>query len=94
MQRNSLLSRFALFTALTVIAAAVGFSQAFYGSVVGTITDPSGGALTGAAVTLTNAATGERRTQRLQDRAVVVRVHRGRAVRAARGVQVHRGRVV
>uniref|UniRef100_Q026X8 Cna B domain protein n=1 Tax=Solibacter usitatus (strain Ellin6076) TaxID=234267 RepID=Q026X8_SOLUE len=60
MQRNSL-CRFALFTALAAIAAAPGFSQAFYGSVVGTVTDPSGGALTGAAVTLTNAGTGERR---------------------------------
>jgi len=37
------------------------FGQAFYGSVVGTIMDPSGAALRGASVTLTNAATGERR---------------------------------
>ena len=41
---------------------AVGlYGQAFYGSVVGTITDQSSGALQGATVTLTNAGTGERR---------------------------------
>ena len=37
------------------------YGQAFYGSVVGTISDQSGGALSGASVTLTNAGTGERR---------------------------------
>ena len=61
MHRISLLCRFALFAALAAISAIPGFGQAFYGSVVGTVTDPSGGALTGAAVTLTNAGTGERR---------------------------------
>ena len=61
MHRISLPCRFALFAALAAISAIPGFGQAFYGSVVGTVTDPSGGALTGAAVTLTNAGTGERR---------------------------------
>jgi hypothetical protein len=57
-----------LFLRCLVLLAAVGaissttlFGQAFYGSVVGTIMDPSGAALRGANVTLTNAATGERR---------------------------------
>ena len=37
------------------------YGQAFYGSVVGTITDQSGAALAGTTVVLTNVATGERR---------------------------------
>src|SRR6476646_7416010 len=61
MHRNSLLCRFAVFAALAAISAVPGFGQAIYGSVVGTVTDPSGGALTGAAVTLTNTGTGEHR---------------------------------
>src|SRR4051794_10993777 len=61
MHVSSLLCRFALFAVLAVMAAIPGFGQAFYGSVVGTVTDSSGGALSGAAITLTNAATGERR---------------------------------
>ena len=36
--------------------------QSFYGSIVGTVTDPSGGALPGATVTLTNTGSGFRRT--------------------------------
>ena len=52
---------FALLAAAVAIANTPLFGQAFYGSVVGTITDQSAGALAGAAVTLTNVATGERR---------------------------------
>ena len=37
-------------------------SQNTFGSIVGTVTDNSGAAVSGATVTLTNAATGERRT--------------------------------
>src|SRR4051794_10152406 len=37
-------------------------SQTFYGSIVGTVTDPSGAPMTGAAVSLTNNGTGEHRT--------------------------------
>jgi hypothetical protein len=53
--------RLVLLAAAGLIATAPLFSQAFYGSAVGTVTDASGGTLAGAAVTLTNVATGERR---------------------------------
>jgi len=43
------------------LAASSLFGQAFYGTVVGTVTDPSAAALRGASVTLTNAGTQERR---------------------------------
>ena len=48
-------------SALTAILSASLLGQAFYGSIVGTVTDPSGAALRGANVTLTNTGTGERR---------------------------------
>ncbi len=53
---------FALFLipALTAILSASLFGQAFYGSIVGTVTDQSGAALRGANVTLTNTGTGEK----------------------------------
>src|ERR1700751_5145478 len=51
--------RFARFIAAAALATAPLFSQAFYGSVVGNVTDQSGGALHGAAVTLINSGTGE-----------------------------------
>ena len=50
----------ALLTALVAIENMPLFGQAFYGSVVGTITDQSGAALRGANISLTNAGTGER----------------------------------
>lgn len=56
-------SRVLLFTSFAVaIAIASGplFAQAIYGTLVGTITDPSSAALRGARVTLTNVRTGER----------------------------------
>src|SRR5689334_5150618 len=37
-------------------------AQTFYGSIVGTVKDPSGGVIPGATVSLTNNATAERRT--------------------------------
>jgi Carboxypeptidase regulatory-like domain/TonB dependent receptor len=46
--------------AITIFAASL-FSQEFYGSVVGTVTDPSNSALRDAAVTLINAGTNDRR---------------------------------
>lgn len=42
-------------------AAAASFGQTFYGSIVGTISDPTGGFVPQANVTLTNLGTGERR---------------------------------
>src|SRR5689334_9558079 len=42
------------------ILALTLYGQAFYGSIVGTITDQSGGAVHGAVVVLTNTGTGER----------------------------------
>ena len=53
--------RLASFIAVVAIATAPLFSQAFYGSVVGTVIDSSGGALSGGVATLTNVATCERR---------------------------------
>ncbi|PWU07920.1 MAG: TonB-dependent receptor [Terriglobia bacterium] len=58
---NSRLLLFAFFAVALAIASGSLFGQAFYGSVVGTITDPSSAALRGATVALTNVATGERR---------------------------------
>jgi hypothetical protein len=42
-------------------------AQSTYGSISGTVTDPSGAALGGATVTLTNVGTGEKRTQNSGD---------------------------
>src|SRR5271165_7689648 len=58
-RRSSLLC-LALFAAAATIANTPLFGQAFYGSVVGTITDQSGASLRGANVSLTNVGTGER----------------------------------
>ncbi len=44
-----------------LIAAAASFGQTFYGSIVGVVTDPTGGAVPQANVTLTNIGTAERR---------------------------------
>src|SRR4051794_38624686 len=54
----SLFSRIGLSLAILPILVLNLYGQSFYGSVVGTISDPSGAALRGAAVTLTNTATG------------------------------------
>ncbi|MES1260762.1 MAG: carboxypeptidase-like regulatory domain-containing protein, partial [Acidobacteriota bacterium] len=54
---------FALPLALFVFPAAIPLAaQTFYGSIVGTMTDASGSSVPGAAVTLVNAGTGERRS--------------------------------
>ena len=49
-----------LVVSICVLAAPL-LGQTFYGSIVGTVNDQSGGALQGATVTVTNNATGERR---------------------------------
>src|SRR5437867_687302 len=57
--RCSVLVALCLFLAL--LLAAPLSSQTFYGSVIGTVTDPSGARIPGATLTLVNAGTGERR---------------------------------
>ena len=60
--------RRSLVTGLVFLAACIGLfslsslAQTFYGSIVGTVTDPSGAIVPGAVVTLTNLGTSERRT--------------------------------
>src|SRR3954447_8211967 len=51
-----------IFLLLLAIANLPSFGQTTYGSIVGTVTDPSGAAIAGATVELTNAGTSERRT--------------------------------
>src|SRR6185436_8427135 len=52
-----------LLSILPLIALSIGAlqGQAFYGSIVGSVTDASGGALASASVSLINIATGDRR---------------------------------
>ncbi len=50
-----------LATVVTVLCASA-FGQTFYGSIVGTVSDASGGVVPGATVTLVNNGTGEKRT--------------------------------
>ncbi|HVW85805.1 MAG TPA: TonB-dependent receptor, partial [Bryobacteraceae bacterium] len=63
--RQYLLNRISVGVAVIAIAIPMLpvplFSQAFYGSIVGTVTDPSSAALRGARITLTNVGTDERR---------------------------------
>jgi len=66
--RNSLQPHASFARKLILIAVVFSFStaalwaQTFYGSIVGTVTDPTGAAISAANVTLTNAGTAERRT--------------------------------
>jgi hypothetical protein len=54
------MKRFVLLAGLIPFLAISLFGQAFYGSIVGTVTDPSNAAVNGASVTLTNIGTDER----------------------------------
>ena len=54
------MNRLGKLAGLTLLAAISLFGQAFYGSIVGTVTDASNAAVRSAAVTLTNTGTGER----------------------------------
>ncbi len=58
---KSVLLGFTIISALAALTSIPLLSQAFYGSIVGTVTDQSGASLRGANVSLTNAGTGERR---------------------------------
>ena len=49
---------------IAALFAAVAFSQGLTGSINGTVTDPSGSAISGAEITLTNIATSQRREAR------------------------------
>src|SRR5579862_6378101 len=51
-----------LLIAVCAVSTALVQAQTFYGSVVGTVADPSGATIAGANVTLTNIGTAERRT--------------------------------
>ena len=55
------LTRVGLILAILPILTAALFGQAFYGSIIGTVTDSSNATLRGAQVTLTNVGTDERR---------------------------------
>jgi hypothetical protein len=57
-----MLRRLLLILPLLAFASSLLHSQAFFGSIVGNINDASGGALAGATVSLTNVATGDRRS--------------------------------
>src|SRR6185369_13794939 len=48
--------------ALTALSIGILLGQAFYGSIVGNVNDSGGAALASTSVTLTNTATGDRRT--------------------------------
>jgi hypothetical protein len=54
------MNRLGILAGLILLVAISVFGQAFYGSLVGTVTDASNSAVRGAAVTLTNTGTGER----------------------------------
>src|SRR5207244_53602 len=54
-------TKLVIFIGSLLILAVPMLGQTFYGSIVGTVSDPSGGAIQGATVTLTNNGTGERR---------------------------------
>src|SRR3954451_9615588 len=64
---KSVLLGFTVLCAIAVLSGIPLLSQAFYGSIVGTVTDQSGASLRGANVTLTNAGTGERRQAQSAD---------------------------
>jgi len=52
---------------LTILCSAMALGQSTYGSVSGSVTDPSGAAVSDADVTLTNTGTSEKHTQKTSD---------------------------
>jgi len=61
-RRLSCFAKLTLWFAGMLLLAPLTYSQTFYGSIVGTVTDPSTASVRGASVTLTNNGTGEHRT--------------------------------
>jgi len=59
--------KLAISLSLVILCSALGFGQSTYGSVTGSVTDPSGAAVDGATVTLTNTGTSEKHTQTTSD---------------------------
>ncbi len=57
----------AISLSLFILCSALAFGQSTYGSITGTVTDPSGAAINGATVTLTNTGTSEKHTQTTSD---------------------------
>jgi Carboxypeptidase regulatory-like domain len=60
--RRPNVERFLVLAGALASFALGGFGQTFYGSILGTVTDPSGAPISGASVTVTNNGTGEHRT--------------------------------
>jgi hypothetical protein len=56
-------TKIAVSLGLLLLCSALAFGQSTYGSITGSVTDPSGAAIAAANVTLTNAGTSETRTQ-------------------------------
>src|SRR5512137_563068 len=56
------LTRLSYFVACIAALALPALAQTFYGSIVGTVRDPSGASIPNVAVTLTNPGTSERRS--------------------------------
>jgi len=52
---------------LTILCSALAFGQSTYGSISGSVTDPSGAAVSDADVTLTNTGTSEKHAQKTSD---------------------------
>lgn len=59
---KSFVAKGSILLAIVALLAVACLGQTFYGSLVGTVTDSSGAVIQGAAATLTNTGTGERRT--------------------------------
>ncbi len=59
--------KLAISLSLVILCSALTFGQSTYGSITGSVTDPTGAAVNGATVTLTNTGTSEKHTQTTSD---------------------------
>ena len=62
MARTSIWSVLAVVCLMVVFAAPRASAQAVYGSIVGSVSDPQGAAVSGARVTVTNSTKGDRKS--------------------------------